>query len=247
MKEFSVQQYTFYPLIEKMGLMPILEKLPDMGYTGVEFCFFSGFDALNTTGKEFGKRLSDIGLKMVGNHFDRAVFNGSYERAFDFIAEAGGKYAIYNLWGPYNTMDDISSAAEYIANVGKIAKKCGIQLIYHNHAPEFAMMDGKLIIDHLFERFEGNVLLETDVYFASGQIDDVYGYIRKNAEKIRVVHFKQRAKDGSITDLPDGIVDMAAVRDAATHATDFVLEQHDNFPVSIMDSLKRNAEFLKAL
>ena len=247
MKEFSVQQYTFHPLIDTMSLMPILEKLSAMGYTGVEFCFFSGFDKLNMTGKEFGKRLSDIGLKMVGNHFSRNHFHGSNEEAFNFIAEAGGRYAIYSSWGDYKTQADIVAAGEYLNPLGRLARKYGIELIYHNHAPEFATLDGRLIIDRLLEQFDGNLGLETDVYFAREHIDDVCGYIRRNAKNIRVVHFKQRAEDGRCTDLPDGIIDMAAVRDSATYATDFVLEQHDHFPISIMDSLERNATFLKAL
>ncbi len=247
MKEFSIQQYTFRPLIEQMGLMPVLEMLPGMGYSGVEFCFFGGFDELNTSGKEFGKRVSDLGLKIVGNHFGRKSFHGSHEEAFNFIAEAGGRYAIYNSWGEYKTEEDIIAAGEYLNPLGRLARKCGIELIYHNHAPEFATLDGRLIIDRLLEQFDGNLFLETDVYFASGQIDDVCGYIRRNAENIRVVHLKQRAPDGRITDLPDGIVDMAAVRDSAIYATDFVVEQHDHYPISVLETLRRNAEFLKAL
>lgn len=248
MKEFSVQMYTFLPLAKEIGLMPMLEKLSPMGYSGVECCFFGGFGELNMTGKEFGKKLSDVGLKMVGNHFGRIGFgNGNHDEAFNFIAEAGGRYVIYNSWGPYETEADIISAGEYLRSLSRIARKHGLEMIYHNHAPEFATLNGRLIIDGLLEQFDGELFLETDVYFASGQIDDVCGYIRRNNENIRVVHLKQRAPDGMITDLPDGIIDMAAVRDSATCATDFVLEQHDNFPISIMDSLERNAAFLKAL
>ena len=248
MKDFSVQMYTFLPLVKEFGLMPMLEKLPPMGYSGVEFCFFGGFNELNMTGKELGRRLGDLGLKMVGNHFGRIGFgNGNHDEAFNFIAEAGGRYVIYNSWGPYETQADIVAAGEYLRPLARLARKHGLEMIYHNHAPEFATLDGRLIIDGLLEQFDGELFLETDVYFASGQIDDVCGYIRRNAKDIRVVHFKQRALDGKITDLPDGILDMAAIRDSATYATDFVLEQHDNFPVSIMDSLERNAAFLKAL
>lgn len=247
MKEFSVQHFTFRPLIPEMGLMPILEKLPGMGYTGVEFCFFGGFDELNMSAKEFGSRLDDLGLKMVGNHFTRKMFQGSHPQAFDFIAEAGGKYAIYNIWGEYNTQEDVSQAADYLNGLGEIAKKSGIELLYHNHAQEFVTLDGELVIDLLNQQLSDNVFLETDVYFASGQIDDVCGYIRRNDARIRVVHLKQRAPEGHCTDLPDGIIDMAAMRDAATCATDFVVEQHDHFPVSIMNTLERNAAFLKAL
>ena len=247
MKEFSVQQYTFLPLTKTMGLMPVLEKLPAMGYTGVEFCFFGGFDELQTTGKEFGKRLNDLGLKLIGNHFGCKSFKGSFDEAFKFIAEAGGRYAVYNSWGAFESQADVVAAGEYLRPLGRRAREYGIELIYHNHYPEFETLDGRLIIDGLLEQFDGEVFLETDVYFARGHIDDVCGYIRRNAKDIRVVHLKQRAPDGSITDLPDGIIDMAAVRDSATFATDFILEQHDNFPVSIMDSLERNAAFLKAL
>ena len=146
-----------------MGLMPILEKLPEMGYTGVETCFFGGFDGLNMSGKELGKRLGELGLKMVGNHFDRRSFHGSHEDAFNFIAEAGGRYAIYSLWGPYETQADIVAAGDYLRPLGRLAREYGIELIYHNHAPEFATLDGRLIIDRLLEQFDGNLFLETDV------------------------------------------------------------------------------------
>ena len=247
MKEFSIQQYTCRPLIETMGLMPVLEKIKEFGYSGVEFCFFGGFDDLKMSAKEFGQRLDDIGLKMIGNHFGRKSFFGSHEEAFKFIKEAGGRYAIYNSWGEYKTEEDIVAAGEYLNPLGRLARDCGIELIYHNHAPEFATLNGRLVIDRLLEQFDGNLALETDVYFASGQIDDVCGYIRRNNENIRVVHIKQRASDGKITDLPDGILDMRAISDCATCATDFVVEQHDNYPISVMDTLRRNAEYMKAL
>ena len=98
MKEFSVQQYTFRPLANEIGLFPMLEKLREIGYSGVELCYFGGFEALSMRPEEMESRMRDIDMKLVGNHFTRSMFHGDYAQAFDYLARAGGRYAIYNLW-----------------------------------------------------------------------------------------------------------------------------------------------------
>lgn len=76
MKEFSVQHYTFRPLSNEIGMIPMLEKLSRMGYTGVELCCFGGFESLKMDAKELKDRMDDLGLKLVGNHFIREMFRG---------------------------------------------------------------------------------------------------------------------------------------------------------------------------
>lgn len=246
MKEFSVQQYTFRPLANEMGLFPMLEKLRKMGYTGVELCYFGGFDVLSMEPEELGRRMQDLGMSLVGNHFTKSMFSGDYGQAFDYIARAGGKYAIYNLWKGYKTVDDVSEAAEFLNTLGDLAEKSGITLSYHNHAAEFEQINGRLIIDLLAEHLDKCVCFETDVFFARQHIDDVLSYVKQNANRIRLVHLKQMNSSGENVDLPNGIIDMASVVNCAECATDFILEQ-SSFPLSVMDSLKSNAEYLKSL
>ena len=57
---------------------------------------------------------------------------------------------------------------------------------------------------------------------------------------------KQLGEGGENVDLPDGMIDMAEVIRSAPYATDYILEQ-SSFPVSILESLRRNAEYLKTL
>ena len=246
MKEFSVQHYTFRPLANEIGLFPMLGKLREMGYTGVELCYFGGFEPLSMKPEELGSRMRDLGMKLVGNHFTRSMFQGEYEQAFEFIARAGGKYAVYNLWKEYKSADDVAEAAEFLNPLGELANQFGITLVYHNHAVEFEMIDNRLIIDWLAEHLNDNISFETDVFFARQHITDVCAYIRKNADRIKLVHLKQRNAQGENVDLPDGMISMPDVCDSARFATDFILEQ-SSFPDSIMDSLRRNAEYLKQL
>jgi len=246
MKEISVQQYTFRPWSNQDGLFPVLEKISAMGYTGLEMCCFGGFAPLEMSAKELNQRLADLGIRMIGNHFTREMFQGDHDEAFSYIAEAGGKYAIYNIWGSYDSSDEVSRKAEYLNSLAPIAKRCGITLLYHNHGAEFVPMEGKLIIDRLDAELDKEIGFEHDVFFSKQQGADVYAYLRANQDRVRTVHLKQIDEAGNNVDLPDGIIDMAEVMRCAPQATDYILEQA-SFVNGIPASLQRNAQFLKIL
>jgi len=59
-KEISVQQYTFRPWSNQEGLLPVLEEISKMGYSGLEMCCFGGFEALGMPARELKKRLDDL-------------------------------------------------------------------------------------------------------------------------------------------------------------------------------------------
>ena len=246
MKDISVQQYTFRPWSNQDGLFPVLEKISAMGYNGLEMCCFGGFAPLELSAKELKTRLDDLGIRMIGNHFTREMFQGDHDEAFSYIAEAGGKYAIYNIWGQYDSVDEVFRKAEYLNTLAPIAKRCGITLLYHNHGAEFVELEGQLIIDRLAAALDERIGFEHDVFFSTQQGCDVYAYLRANSSRVRTVHLKQIDGKGNNVDLPDGIIDMAEVIRCAPNATDYILEQ-SSFAVSIPHSLQRNAEFLKML
>ena len=246
MKALSVQQYTFRPWSNRDGLFPVLEEISKMGYNGLEMCCFGGFGPLEMSAKELKNRLEDLGIRMIGNHFTREMFTGSHDEAFSYIAEAGGQYAIYNIWGSYDSTNEVFRKADYLNGLCEMAEKEGITLLYHNHGAEFAQLEGKLVIDRLEEALDSRIFIEHDVFFAKQQGCDVYPYLRSHADRVRTVHLKQIDAQGENVDLPDGIIDMAQVIRCAPKATDYILEQA-SFKEGIPQSLQRNAEYLKRL
>ena len=84
------------------------------------------------------------------------------------------------------------------------------------------------------------------MFFSRQQNCDVYAYLRNHSDRVRTVHLKQIDAQGENVDLADGILDMAQVIRCAPKATDYILEQA-SFKEGIPQSLRRNAEFLKAL
>lgn len=246
MKEFAIQQYTFRPWAQKDGLFPVLEQISAMGYTGLEMCCFGGFEALKMSAAELKTRLEDLGMHLIGNHFTRDSFLGNHDEAFAYIAEAGGSYAIYNIWGSYDREADVQEKADYLNALSAVAQKQGITLLYHNHAEEFARLNGKLVIEHLMEALDPQICFEHDIYFSSLKGCNVYDYLRTHNRRIRTVHLKQIDAEGENVDLEDGVLDISEVIYCASSATDYILEQ-SSFSKSIPHSLQRNADYLKKL
>jgi hypothetical protein len=52
------------------------------------------------------------------------------------------------------TLNEYLLRADDLNKAGETIKKAGLQLGYHNHSIEFAMLDGRLIYDALLERLD---------------------------------------------------------------------------------------------
>lgn len=78
-----------------------------------------------------------------------------------------------------------------ITQVGKVLKKAGIQLCYHNHDFEFKKFEGKFLLDWLYESVPAD-LLETEidtcwVHYAGYNPAD---YVLKYSGRAHIVHLK---------------------------------------------------------
>lgn len=83
---------------------------------------------------------------------------------------------------------------EFVRRVNPIAEKLldnGLHFIYHNHAFEFARLEGVRAMDLLLEGFSPAVQFEIDVYWVQAGGGDPVEWIRKVAGRMDVVHFKE--------------------------------------------------------
>ena len=92
----------------------------------------------------------------------------------DEVAEAGIPFLVCANT-PINTMDDIKSSLEVLANTGEACKKSGIQFCYHNHDAEFKQVDGHAPYDMMLEQLDkDDVKFELDLAWAvKGGVDPV--------------------------------------------------------------------------
>lgn len=137
-----------------------------------------------------------------------------WKKAADDHAKIGVTYLI-QPGQPASTRnpEEVAYVGEIFTEAGRIAKAAGLQFGYHNHDGEFALIrpggteaaharkgfgkdvkDVEVIYDGMLKHTDPSlVFFELDVYWAVMGTADPVEYMKKYADRIRVLHIKDRA------------------------------------------------------
>ena len=118
------------------------------------------------------------------------------------------------------TADDVRRFAAELGGFAATSRTHGIRLGYHNHDFEFAPLDGTTVWDVLLTELPPEVELELDVYWAAVGGRDPVAEIRAHADRVRLLHMKDRAPGPEPRDAPagEGILPFQAIVEAARSA-----------------------------
>jgi sugar phosphate isomerase/epimerase len=125
----------------------------------------------------------------------------------------------------------------------------GIALGYHNHDFEFATLEGSTIWDTLLASLPPEIELELDVYWASVGGRDPVTEIGAIADRVRLLHVKDRASGPTPHDAPvgEGTLPIPAIVEAADAAGAewFVVEQDE--PAEPLANIATSLRYLETL
>ena len=186
MQQVYIQTYSVRDDLEK-DFIGGIKKLAEIGYSGLEFA--GGYGGLST--KEMKQLLSDLNLDVISSHvgFDDA------EKDIDYIAEIGGRYIICPMARGMATYDDAMKVASELNRIGEACKKAGLKYGYHNHTQEFAVVNGKYLLEHLMENTDpANVAFQLDVGWCCTAGVDAVEFINKHAGRFELIHAKEAGK-----------------------------------------------------
>ncbi|MCL2379073.1 MAG: sugar phosphate isomerase/epimerase [Defluviitaleaceae bacterium] len=252
-----------------------LQRVKDIGYTGVEFAGdFGGLSAA-----ELKAFLAEVGLEALGCH----VMSPMIPNMLDFAAELGVKYLIDPL-AMINTYEDAVSWAEKFNEAGKLCADRGIRFGYHNHRHEFLPgKDGYLLETVLLNTDPAHVCLQLDVGWAACAGVDPVGFINKHAGRVKLIHLKECSHVAGAEAFPDlsqypkgengrpqippeiieailaqlkwnapagkGIINWTAVRDAAIAqgAEGFIVEREYDYAGDIWKCVEEDHSFIQLL
>ncbi len=200
-----------------------LKKIKAMGYSTIELAGYKEGKIGEVDMKEFKKMADDAGLLITSTHVNPPVREYTtankqeiadfWKIAADDHAKIGVKYLIQPGQPITRSTEEVAYVGEIFNEAGKIAKAAGLQFGYHNHDGEFARVkpggttsvsgrqgfgrgvEGvEVIYDSMLKHTDPSlVFFELDVYWAvMGQADPVE-YMKKYADRIRVLHIKDRA------------------------------------------------------
>lgn len=256
LKDIGVQLYTVRSVLpddpeETLGAIRLI------GYTQIEGTL-AGFDKIAPIAQASG-------LKLVSMHLDaKLVLDRSDDLAktADQLKQWGFRYAVFPYLDPKarGGVDVMKAFAEKLNWAGGVCQKAGLTFAYHNHAFEFAQVDGAPLYHVLTENTDPKlVALELDCFWVSVAGHDPAEMIGSLAGRVKLLHLKDKAEGTPVMynesvpktafkEVGKGVIDWPAVlRAAAAAGVEQYFVEQDQTPGDPLDSLKMSYTYLSKL
>jgi sugar phosphate isomerase/epimerase len=156
-----------YPVREMLGkdVDGTLKQLADIGYKMVEMCSPQGYGRpggggfgalLGMTAKEVKQKIKAAGLGCESSHYVMRELKENLSERIDYAKDLGLKQMILSSFGlPRDAkLSDWARVAGELNKIAEQSHKAGLQAGFHNHAGEFAQLDGVLIYDKLMSELD---------------------------------------------------------------------------------------------
>jgi sugar phosphate isomerase/epimerase len=214
-------------------LETVLSSLSEMGYRNVEPFTLSGLSA-----EEYRALLDKYGLKAPARHVDvgRPENPADIEAILEENRILGIKYfgsGSTPIFPPiYTTEAEWIAYAEYLNELGAVARKAGQTLMVHNHDIEFeTVFGGQTVFDILMANTDPrNVVFQLDLYWATNGGADPVELLERYGNRIQLFHVKDMAAGpfpGRIEIVGEGIIDFPEIFAASKGPVRYYVVEHD--------------------
>ncbi len=245
-ERIGVQLYTVRAAMDK-DVPATLRAVAKIGYREVEFAGYFKYAPA-----DIRRMLDDNGLTSPSTHLGLE----EVRQRFDAVAEAaqvmGHKYlTVPSLdMRSLKTPDDWKRVADIFNVLGRRAQGAGVRLAFHNHAAEFAAVQGQVPMDILLGGTDPSlVAFEMDLYWLTEAGADPRAYFARFPGRFELVHVKdsEGAPAHRMTEVGAGTMDWKKIfaRHKQAGIRHYFVE-HDH-PADPMGSIRESYDYLKAL
>ena len=240
--------YQLYSAREEaaLNLDQVLARLHAIGYDGVEFAGFYGKSA-----EEVKCLLEKYHLKGISSHLGLEAAQADPFGVIAFHQKIGCEYIVIpgldkstRPGGP-----KFAATLQFLYGFGKLCKKAGLALLYHNHDFEFITISGQYGFDFIMDALPQKVLATQIgtcwVHYAGL---DPSAYLLKYKGRAPLVQPGERP-DFMYKPLGQGVNHIAAIVEAAWEAETkwLVMEMDDSPEMPPLDAAKICYDYLKNL
>lgn len=265
----ALQLYSIRKEINKENATDIFKQLAKMGYDGVELAGTYGM-----TGEEMKAATEAAGLPVVSAHIPYNDLTANTKTWIEYLNILNCKQAVIPHMSKANLPggENWAKTEGEIRELSKELRENGFYLAYHNHDFEFDKVDGKYILDCLYETFSAEELkTQIDTCWVNVGGVDPTAYVRKYSGRCPTVHLKdftgvkngcpyaligvesKKAEDvGTFEFRPCGygVQDFRAILDASKDAgADWVIVEQDepSMGKTPLECAQMSIEYLKGL
>jgi sugar phosphate isomerase/epimerase len=254
----GIQLFTIRNQVSTIGFDAVFRELARQGYAEVEFAGYNQGSALPPiTVPEIRRLLDRYRLRGVGSHIGLTQFRDNLTRVLDDAQTLGLSYigtanAPDALFPPAerNTVDAYHRAAELFNTFGAAAKARGLKFYQHNHAGEFAIVDGTRLWD----------VVIADIYWAyvgqflHGGFDPI-AYVKAQPRRFPLYHVKDGVRSSSpngynFADVGDGVHDFRRFFETVgVRGHHYIVERDDApaNPAGSFSTASRSLAYLRSL
>ncbi len=235
-ENMGLQLYTLRGETEN-GFASPLKKVADMGIRYVEF---AGFGDMST--EETSSLLSSNGLKVIGAHVALDLLENDFDGTVAFH-KAIGNDKIIIPWYMTDTEEAMNALLDTINTLQPKLQAQGLTLGYHNHDQEFKIFGGKTVLEHILDRTDA--FLELDTFWAYHAGYDPVAFIRAHRDRIPLIHLKD-GRNGHPLSIGSGDAPCQAVYDCAVElGVDAIIIENDNPEPDGITDVQRSVSYIK--
>ena len=179
------------------------KSLQEAGYVTMEISNYNAGTGMVAGYKpaDYAALAEKYGMDIISSHA-RAAFNvndvpgtvAAWAKLFDDHKAMGCKYVVFPMNTSWSSkVEGLKAECDLMNKIGEEANKRGIKFGYHNHNMEFATIPGtsQMYEDFLIANTDpSKVFFQLDVYWASVGGVNPAEYIKKHADRIKVLHIK---------------------------------------------------------
>ena len=187
-----------------------IRAVAKMGYQGVEF-YAPYFDWSEEQTKQMRKLLDELGIRCFSTHNNESYLSAAnISKTRDRNLILGSKYVVQASTGDKKRLDEWKPVADGLNAATEKLEPFGIRAGYHNHQPEFTMLESKRPIEIIAANTKPSIMLQLDVGTCLEAGSDPVAWIRANPGRIRSLHCKEwspEAGKGYSVLLGEGVAD----------------------------------------
>lgn len=250
LSQVAAQLYTCRDTLKTpKDIAATLSRVRKIGYTAVQVSAMAPIPE-----DELNKMLDGEGLVCCATHEPGATILAEPQKVVDRLHKLRCSYTAY----PNPAGIDLTVAAnvedliQKLDAAGKVLKDAGLTLCYHNHARELVKLNGRTVLDRIYEGTNpAHLQGEPDTYWIHfGGCDNVE-WCEKLAGRMPLIHLKDYFNDAkgvpAMGEIGAGNLNFKKIVAAAEKSGCqwFIVEQ-DICPGDPFDSLAQSFDYIKA-
>jgi len=224
-----------------------LQAVAKMGYEGVEFAGYYGYDA-----PALKKLLDDLGLKCAGTHTGlNTILGDELPKTIEFNRTLENPFLIVPGLPRERTESRAAweETARIFTDASARAREHDFYVGYHNHSIEFQPLDGELPWDIFFGKTPDDVVMQVDIGNALHGGGDPVPYIARYPGRAKTVHLKEYSATNNKALIGEGDVNWQQVFDLAESVggTHWYIVEQESYAYAPLECVDRCLQNLKQM